>query len=489
MDIKAEFFLSELLAGFVAVTTDLEITGLTLASGDVCQGYAFFALAGTKSHGLSFAQEALKKGAVAVIYDPQEATVEELQNIQNIIKIAVPNLRHNIGYIAARFYHHPTHKLHLIGITGTNGKTSCSHFLGQVIDACAIVGTLGWGRWKQLQPMLNTTPDAITLQQIFVKLVKQKQKYVAMEVSSHALAQGRAKGIFFKGAVITNISRDHLDYHGTMEAYIAAKTKLLQMPKLQYAVLNLDDKYSANLLAVIPKNIKIFGVSRCGKKLDNNETLQAKNIICTEKGIEFNLVWKQQTGHIFASIYGQFNVENLLLVIAVLLANNISLQAAILRLHKIQTIPGRMENFQLGKGKPRVFIDYAHTPDALKNILLGARVYSKQKIWLVFGCGGDRDQGKRALMGNIAVKYADQVIVTDDNPRSENTESIVSDILSECDQQSIIVIHDRELAIRTALKQAQLGDCVVIAGKGHEDYQEIAGQRKYFSDRKLLKTI
>ena len=489
INFETGFLLSELLADFASLETDVQMAGLTLNSTDVRSGDVFFALPGSQCHGLKYAREALNKGAVAVVYDPVGASVDDVKSICLSTAIAIPDLGQKIGMIAARFYHYPADQLQIIGITGTNGKTSCSQFLGQVLDDCGIVGTLGWGRWKQLEKTINTTPDAVALQRILAELVSQKYKYVAMEVSSHGLAQGRVKGISFKGAVITNISRDHLDYHGSMEAYVATKVELLKTSGLQYAVLNLDSRFSDRMLAEIPEDVEVLGISQCGRKLASGNLLSAGNIVCNEEGVQFYAVWQQQRLFVSASIYGEFNVENLLIVLAVLLVNGWSFDKAVKRLNLIRPIPGRMECFQFGKGFPRVFIDYAHTPDALKNVLISTRAYCPQKLWLVFGCGGDRDQGKRKMMGSIAEQYADKVVVTDDNPRTENATAIVNDILSGFSNKSVEIIHDRESAIRTAIQQAGPGDCVVIAGKGHETYQEIAGQKNYFSDRQLIKEM
>jgi UDP-N-acetylmuramoyl-L-alanyl-D-glutamate--2,6-diaminopimelate ligase len=274
-----------------------------------------------------------------------------------------------------------------------------------------------------------------------------------------------------------------------MDAYIEAKILLLKTPGLQYVVLNLDDYYYGELLAEIPKGIAVIGISKSERKCAVGDTLQAEHIMCLEQGMQFDVVWKNQRLLVSVPIYGEFNIENLLVVLAVLLMHGVPINQAIERLKRIQPIPGRMENFSFGKDSPFVFIDYAHTPDALKNVLLSARAYCKQKLWLVFGCGGDRDQGKRALMGEMADKYAESIIVTDDNPRSEDPKKIVSDILSGCTNNSVEIIHDRELAIRSALQQAGPDDCVVIAGKGHEIYQETSGKRTKFSDRKLLKKM
>lgn len=486
---EADILLTELLGEFIVVEADHKVTGLALNSADVLAGYVFFALSGSQCHGLVFAEDAINKGAVAVVYDPADAPVNVIENSRFEGWIALPGLAEKLGTIAARFYGDPAEQIKVIGITGTNGKTSCSQFLGQTLDACGIIGTLGWGQWGNLKPTINTTPDALTLQKTLLEMQSMQLDSVAMEVSSHGLAQARVNGIGFDGAVITNISRDHLDYHGSMEAYISAKTRLLQTPGLQYTVINLDSDYSECIISEIPKGVAVWAISQHGRRLDSGNTLQAEAVCCNQDGVQFDLLWQQQRLRASAPIYGEFNVENLLIVLAVLLANGCAIEQAIERIRQVQAIPGRMESFRLGKATAQVFIDYAHTPDALQSVLSSARAYCQEKLWVVFGCGGDRDQGKRALMGGIAEQYADHVVITDDNPRSENPEAIVSDILSGCNRESTQIIHDRELAIRTTLLKAEPDDCVVIAGKGHETYQEVAGQRNYFSDRKLLKEM
>lgn len=512
---QADYSLATLLEGYAELVMDTPISGLTLSSKQTRDGDVFFALPGTQYHGLEFAKQAINKGAVAVVYDPVDIASEALENIDTTITVAIAGLREKIGMIAARFYGYPARQLHVIGITGTNGKTSCSQFLGQVLNHCGIVGTLGMGVLDtanlasatlnqepdtQLVATLNTTPDALVIQQFLAKMVEQKKSYVAIEVSSHGLVQGRINGLDFKGAVLTNISRDHLDYHGSMSAYVEAKTSLLKMP-IQYAVINLDCDYYQQIAKEIPEQVAVWTISRSGKNLESAtaRTVFAEHIVNHKQGLQFDVVYGQQQVPVATSVYGEFNVENLLVVLAVLLANGCVLAEAIACLGAVQAISGRMENFNFGKGSPTVFIDYAHTSDALKQVLQSARPYGQEKLWLVFGCGGDRDQGKRALMGNIAERYADHIIITDDNPRNEEPAVIVNDILAGCNRpacnqkmgrkKAIAVIHDRQLAIETALEQAGPEDCVVIAGKGHEAYQEIAGQRHFFSDRKLLKEM
>jgi UDP-N-acetylmuramoyl-L-alanyl-D-glutamate--2,6-diaminopimelate ligase len=505
--------LNDLLAGLVPLSdtdltmmNDLLITGLTLNSRTVVAGNVFIALAGSKQHGLSHVAQAISKGACAVVFDPAGGGAELAKDLQGTVPmIAVDNLSGALGNIAARFYGNPSQLMNVIGITGTNGKTSCSQFLSQVLDDCGIIGTLGWGEWGNLHKTLNTTPDALAVQSILAKLLAANKKTVAMEVSSHGLEQGRVNGTHFKGAVFTNISRDHLDYHGSMEAYLQAKLALLQTPDLAFVVVNLDDAYSQQILAAIPATVKVWGIMTasplkdCSNLHNIDEQVSAENMTNKADGIEFDVCWRNEVQRVIIPLYGDFNVENVLCVLAVMLALGISLTDATKKLTQLKPVAGRMERFG-GGVNPLVFVDYAHTPDALDKVLSSARKHCQQALWVVFGCGGNRDTGKRALMGACAEQLADYVIVTDDNPRFENSLDIVNAILSGCSRDAIYrvstttdainhvstpieVIQNREQAIHSAISKALAGDCIVIAGKGHEDYQEINGTTIPFSDR------
>ncbi len=483
--------LKELLTGLVftsnkpACENELSINGLALDSREIIAGKVFIALEGANQHGLVHVEQAINNGACAVIFDPAGGGKQLAELINNVPMIAVDNLGQFIGEIAVRFYGNPSQSIDVIGITGTNGKTSCSQFLGQLLDECGIIGTLGWGEWGRLNKTLNTTPDALSVQQILTHLLNEQKQTVAMEVSSHGLAQGRVNGVTFKGAVFTNISRDHLDYHGTMEAYLQAKLTLLTKPGLAFVVLNLDDTTSDRIIAATPDTAAIWGISINGKTLTTGENLQADQIVHKANGIEFNVHWQAHCQRITIPLYGDFNIENVLLVLAVMLAMRLDFTEAIGRLAKIKPVDGRMERFG-GNDQPLVFVDYAHTPDALDKVLSSLRKHCKQALWVVFGCGGNRDTGKRPLMGACAEQWADYLIITDDNPRFENSEAIIKDILSGCHSNKIEVMQNRALAIQNAIGKAEKSDCIVIAGKGHEDYQEINGIRLPFSDRDIV---
>ena len=468
-----------------AIADTLEISGLALDSRIVESGDLFIALAGAKQHGLTHLNEAIDKGACAALFDPSGEGSQLAETGTDIPLIPVENLGFVLGALSARLYAYPSQNLEVIGITGTNGKTSCGQFLGQLLDGCGIIGTLGWGEWGRLNKTVNTTPDALAVQQILAEFVKAKKKTVAMEVSSHGLDQGRVNGVRFKGAVITNISRDHLDYHGSMEAYLAAKLKLLQTPGLRFVVVNLDDASCDQIIAAVPGSVVVWGVSAKGNSVNSGESVFAEGMQHTLAGIEFDVHWNGDVQQIKAPLYGDFNAENLLCVLAVMLAMGYTLAEAAIKLQSIKPITGRMERCGTNANELNVFVDYAHTPDALYRVLASLRKHSHQALWVVFGCGGNRDAGKRPQMGNIAEQWADRVIVTDDNPRFENNLRIANEILAGCSSDKVVLIQDRKQAIQYVIAQAAANDYVVIAGKGHENYQEINGVQYPFNDRQI----
>lgn len=478
--------LSELLKGIVSVTEDRHISGLSLDSRRLNVGDLFIALSGANQHGLIHAGQAIERGACAVVFDPAGAGMELAGLFSPIPKLPVAGLGFKLGEIAARFYGDPSRQLQVIGITGTNGKTSCSQFLSQMLDDCGIIGTLGWGEWGNLNNTVNTTPDALAVQCILAELVKEKKQFVAMEVSSHGLEQGRVNGVCFQGAVLTNISRDHLDYHGTMEAYVQAKLTLFEKAGLDFAVVNLDDGYSSRVIKALPGNAVLWGFSVKGKMTHSGESMIAENIGHKADGIEFDVHWRNQIRRVKAPLFGDFNIENILTVLSVMLALKYSLDESVKRLRSLKPVTGRMERFG-GESGPVVFVDYAHTPDALGQVLAGVRKHCKAALWVVFGCGGNRDKGKRPEMGARAEQWADHVVITDDNPRFEDGQDIVNNILSGCRSDKIEVTRDREKAIQSAIIRANANDIIVIAGKGHEPYQEIKGVKLPFNDATAVK--
>jgi UDP-N-acetylmuramoyl-L-alanyl-D-glutamate--2,6-diaminopimelate ligase len=476
--------LTELLTGLVQPDETIKISGLAIDSREVKPGDLFIALNGAEQHGLSFYQQAVQQGAKAIVYDPAGEGRLLAQDITAIPCYAVIHLDQRLGEIAARFYDFPSRQLTVIGVTGTNGKTSCSQFLAQMLPDCGVIGTLGWGRYGDMTQTANTTPDALTVQRILNQFRKQGWRYAVMEVSSHGLAQGRVNGVEFDAALFTNLSRDHLDYHGSMERYLAEKMKLFQWPGLDFIVLNSDDPASQEIVKKIAA-VKTWAVGQQSVLGSVDESVSICDAVCQLTGIQFDLVWRKQAQTINSRLAGQFTIENLAAVATVLLALGWSLPKIAKKIVQLKPVPGRMETLG-GDGKPLVVIDYAHTPDALAKLLQSIKADVEQ-VTVVFGCGGDRDKGKRAQMGEIACQWAERVIVTNDNPRLEAEEKIIDDILQGCDLTKTEVVMDREAAIRAAVASAHITDCIVIAGKGHEQYQDSKGMKKEFSDQAVAR--
>ena len=351
-------------------------------------------------------------------------------------------------------------------------------------DCSALIGTLGNGRYGQLQPGTHTTPDAVTVQQLMADYRDQGIQTVIMEVSSHALAQGRINGVEFDTAVLTNLTRDHLDYHGDMQSYAAEKLKLFLTPGLKNIVLNLDDTFSDLIRSELKQQVSLITYAR----QDSSADYSVSDIRLDNKGIHFKLQHGQQSWPVSAPLIGEFNIDNILAAIAVLAAQGYALRNIITAVNDLQTVPGRMDKINIAGQvqQPLIVIDYAHTPDALAKALQAVRAHTSKegKLYCIFGCGGDRDQGKRPLMAQAAEEQADQIMITSDNPRSEEPEQIIKDINSGLkNPQTVWTETDRETAIARVLNAAGPQDSVLIAGKGHETYQEINGTRLPFSDR------
>ena len=418
-------------------------------------------------------------------------------------------MRTKVGAIASHVYGNPSGKLWLIGVTGTNGKTSCVQWIAQALTKLDIktasIGTLGNGFADELRPAVNTTPDPVLLQQRMASFLKQGAQYVVMEVSSHGIEQGRINGSTLSVALFTNLSHDHLDYHGSMQAYAAAKARLFHCAGLKYAVLNFDDVFSVELIKqltgrsthIIGYGFKELGIKECDPKLF--KMVHGCNLRVSGQGLEFDVVFEGERIKVKTELIGEFNASNLLAVLSTLLACGFSLSDAVKSLQGIQPIPGRMEKFG-GGNLPLVVVDFAHTPEALEKTLIALRVVinsakdiskiknKKAKLICIFGCGGDRDQDKRAFMGKIATELSDETIITSDNPRNENPCSIINEIASGAGI-NYLVEENREVAIRRALYGADKRDIVLIAGKGHEVYQEIGAKKFPFSDVKVVRLI
>jgi UDP-N-acetylmuramoyl-L-alanyl-D-glutamate--2,6-diaminopimelate ligase len=480
--------LSQLLQGIAEVPAlqDVQVRGLTLDSRRVTAGTLFCALAGSRARGHDYIQDAVARGAVAILAEAGESPAAGQAGI-GVPLIAVPHLREKLGIIAARFYAEPSQQMQVIGITGTNGKTSVSRYLAQALSMdglSGVIGTLGNGVLGAETAASHTTPDAITVQGLLAQQWQQGVRHVAMEVSSHGLDQARVNGVAFDTAVFTNLSRDHLDYHGGMDHYAAAKARLFTWPGLKHAVLNLDDPFGAKLLEQLPDTSRAvaYGLQPHEVAADV-QWLWARHIATSLDGVEVEVESSWGRGRFHTALLGRFNVSNALAVLATLLVLGVEFEQALARMALLRPVAGRMERFG-GDGLPLVVVDYAHTPDALEQVLRALREHSRGRLWCVFGCGGDRDAGKRPQMGAIAQQYADQVVITNDNPRSEPPEVIAEAILDGMENRDEAMVQlDRAAAIDRAIAQAAAGDVVLVAGKGHEDYQIIGGQRLHFDDR------
>ena len=494
--------LKALLGGLVEVPERLEVSDITQDSRSVTPGAAFLACRGRTHHGLEFVHSAVAAGARAILWEPAPGITPPPLDAA-IVVCAVPNLSAQLGFIADRFFDAPSASLTLAGITGTNGKTTCAWLLAQALQLCgrrsAYIGTLGAGAPGALATLAHTTPDALTLHRLLAGLRSSGVDSVAMEVSSHALDQNRCAGVRFHTAVFTNLTRDHLDYHGDMAAYGAAKAKLLDWPTLAARVINVDDPFGmalardrlqARLARGAPADRLFLTTQRPGEwSASGADYVCATAVGAAETGLAIEIDSSRGAARLHSSLIGDFNVENLLTVLAVLLAWDVPLALACDALARCAAPPGRMQP-EGGGGLPLALIDYAHTPDALAKALRAARRHCRGRLWCVFGCGGERDLGKRPEMGRIAAQLADAIIVTDDNPRREDPAAIVAPIVAAIAAAGgaarTRVIHDRAQAIASALGEAAPADVVLVAGKGHEDYQIIGGARRPFSDAALV---
>ncbi|MFK7700073.1 UDP-N-acetylmuramoyl-L-alanyl-D-glutamate--2,6-diaminopimelate ligase [Pseudomonas caspiana] len=463
---------------FAHASSDLMIRELTLDSRNVRGGDLFLAVPGGNFDGRDHIADALKRGAAAVAYEVEGAKVLPITDVP---LIPVKGLAAQLSDIAGRFYGDPSRSLNLVGVTGTNGKTSVTQLVAQAMDLlgqhCGIVGTLGTGFYGSLQSGRHTTPDPIAVQATLSDLRKAGARAVAMEVSSHGLDQGRATALAFDVAVLTNLSRDHLDYHGTMEAYGAAKAKLFAWSDLRCRVINIDDEFGRTLAAE-KRESRLITYSL----EDSSAYLYCRDAKFDDEGVRATLVTPQGQHLLRSGLLGRFNLSNVLAAIGALLGLDYALDEILKVLPKLEGPVGRMQ--RLGGGeKPLVVVDYAHTPDALEKVLTALRPHAKGRLLCLFGCGGDRDRGKRPLMAEVVERLADSVLVTDDNPRTEVPTKIFDDIRQGFSAaQNVRFVEGRGQAIAEIIASAAATDVIVLAGKGHEDYQEIDGQRQPFSD-------
>jgi UDP-N-acetylmuramoyl-L-alanyl-D-glutamate--2,6-diaminopimelate ligase len=492
--------LTDLLQGLLDVNQcpQVGISGITIDSRAVRPGDCFIGLKGMATDGAHYIEQSIASGAVAVLVD-RMTEVNINQSEISVPLLYIKDLTSQVSEIAGRFYGHPSHKLQVTAFTGTNGKTSCTQLYSQLMARVAIagdsikpayVGTTGYAvvesklknkpdtafQNKQASHQL-TTPDAVSAQRILAELLNNDAQYIALEASSHSLVQHRLKAVDIDVAVFTNLSRDHLDYHKTIENYAAAKASLFEMSSVNTAVINLDDVVGQKIIAKLRSDITLLTFSLKNKAAD----IYCSDITLSASGINAMIQTPWGDGEIQSSLLGQFNVSNLLAVIAVACSQGAELSDCLRVLPELQSIPGRMQLVSTDM-QPQVVVDYAHTPDALEKALQALKPYCDGKLWVIFGCGGNRDSGKREQMGRIAAQYADKVVVTNDNPRFEAPEKIAQQILQGI-EADVEVELDRGRAIATCIIQANKQDIILIAGKGHENYQIIENNRIAFSDQ------
>ena len=478
--------LAELLRPWVAsALPDCDVLGVHNDSRQVRPGYLFFAYPGAISDGRRFIQQAMERGAVAIVYDPENIPSEFVLP-EHIGCVPLVGLSKKLAAIASHFYDYPTRALSITGVTGTNGKTTIAYQLAQAYvmlgQPAAYIGTIGQGSVSALQPLANTTPDAFCLQQLLADYRQKNIQQVCMEVSSHALTQGRVDNIDFSQAIYTNLSHEHLDYHHTMEAYAAAKALLFEVPSLKWAIINKDDAYSSLMADKRQESCKVLTYG-----LQDTADVRAVNWQISMSGSELDIVSPWGEHHVRVGLLGKFNIYNSLAVFASLLANGAAIADVVEVMGKLKASPGRME---VVAQKPCVIVDYAHTPDALENVLSTLLQLKQGRLLVVFGCGGDRDRSKRPMMGKIASQYADVAIITSDNPRTEDPAEIIEEIAAGfLPSKKIHKAIDRHEAIQKALSMADDKDIILIAGKGHEAYQQIGKERFVFSDQDVVRNL
>lgn len=461
---------------------DIDIAGIHHDSRKIHPNFAFFAYPGAVTDGRCYIQQALNAGATAIIYEPDHWPEGSVLP-ESSASIPFPGLASQLAALSSRFYDEPTKKMTVIGITGTNGKTTIAYQLAQAHELLgspsAYIGTLGQGKVNALERLANTTPDALCLQQFFSQYLDKHIHHVSMEVSSHALAQGRVKDINFQQAIFTNLTLDHLDYHHTMENYAATKALLFAYPSLKWAIINHDDPYASLISASIPDSCK-----RLSYGVEEGCDVRAVGWEVSLDGSLIQVVSPWGKHQLRINALGFFNIYNALAVFSSLLAAGYDVEKIISVMALLKAAPGRME---IVATEPYVIVDYAHTPDALKNVLMTLNTVKKGRVLVVFGCGGDRDKSKRPIMGNIAAQYADLAIITSDNPRTEDPEQIIREIKAGVRSDTMIYsMIDRKEAIGYAMQLANKDDIILVAGKGHEDYQQIGDKRYAFSDQKTI---
>ncbi|MCM8798461.1 MAG: UDP-N-acetylmuramoyl-L-alanyl-D-glutamate--2,6-diaminopimelate ligase [Candidatus Omnitrophica bacterium] len=482
--------LKEILEGIEinASLRDREVLGITDHSKQCKPGFLFVAVQGNSQDGNAFIKEAIERGAKVIIYNQSFVLDEDVRRRGEVVFIGVENTRDILAKLAANFYRHPSSQIKVIGVTGTNGKTTTTYLIESILKTAGfrtgLIGTINYRFGERMIPALNTTPGAIQLQGLFFSMQKEFVDYAVMEVSSHGLEQGRVDEIFFHAGIFTNITVDHLDYHKTFENYFHAKAKLFtRLNSSSWAIINIDDPHGKEMLIRTPAKTITYGI-------EHPADVEAQRIYLHPEGSDFRVNTPYGEIEIKTSLLGRHNIYNILASISLGIAENIPLETIKNGIQKISGVSGRLEPVDVGQPF-KVFVDYAHTEDALKNVLSSLRFICRGRIIVVFGCGGERCREKRPLMGKIASQLADFVILTTDNPRSEEPEAIISDIEGGFPPgfNRYQVILDRYAAIKEALSMAGEGDTVLIAGKGHEPYQIFKNVTVPFDDRMVVREI
>lgn len=481
-------YLSDLLQSIITLPTaaDRQFTGLSIDTRQLQPGNIFIALSGTQTSGALYIDQAVAKQACAVLVE-RSKYFASISYQQQVVIIPIPNLAHHLGELAARFYHYPSKSLQIIGVTGTNGKTSCTHYLAQSLQylnkPCGLIGTLGSGLYGQLKFTGMTTPDAITLQHELELLRDIGAKTIAMEVSSHSIAQERINSLEFEVGMFTNLTQDHLDYHGDMATYAEVKRSFLASKAVKQLVINVDDQYGRKWAQTLKKDKPVYTYSVTDSGAQHNNHVYVKNVQLNLNGIQAELYSPWGISPISLPLIGQFNLSNALAVFTGLCVIDTPFADAISSINVLKPVDGRMQVLGGNKMQPLVIVDYAHTPDALEKVLSALHHHKKGKLYCVFGCGGERDKAKRPLMAKIASRWADHIYVTNDNPRREKPESIIADIMHGFNSREAVTVEfDRSHAIANSIQSATIQDCILIAGKGAEAYQQVGEDKVPFSD-------
>ncbi|MDQ1237723.1 MAG: UDP-N-acetylmuramoyl-L-alanyl-D-glutamate--2, 6-diaminopimelate ligase [Wigglesworthia glossinidia] len=472
---------------------NIRLNDMTLNSKKVHKNTLFVAVSGKKQHGKNFIFEAIQNGSKAVIVETNDVLKHgKIIYIDLIPIIFFYQLSRDLSMLSGKFYYHPSRLIKLIGITGTNGKTTVSYFIAKLLNflgkTSGIIGTLGYGCLNNLKKSENTTCSAIKCQKILNYFLKKKVHTVSMEVSSHGLSQNRVDNLYFSIAIFTNITHEHLDYHKKMTDYINVKWKLFSRLFVSKYIINIDDNIGKYWAQKLPKSIVVSTKKNISKKFKNLK-IYTKKILFHNNGVKILIASSWGSGIVNIKIFGEFNINNLLISVAALLILGHSFVSILNYIEKINMPNGRMEIFYLKK-VPKIIIDYAHTPDALKQLLITVILHFKQNIYVVFGCGGNRDHKKRAMMGQICEKYAKNIIITNDNPRYEDEEKIFLDIKSGIKNlNNVKCIPSRENAIYYAVNNCNKSDIIVILGKGHEEYQQVNSKKYFYSDKIVVNNI